>query len=450
MAYRTNKSASREYIRTRFRRNKKSNPRRDVVIYLFFMFATLSMMMLAFGLVRYGGVEGLTRRVRIEAAKYRSHTEYVPTPLAPSSDLGLLDVPQVTAISTPSGESQPTTVPAAAPSGGGAATPVPPNYAPARSEVTLDGLAHWWQTWNNCGPATLAMNLTYFGSVLDQTQVGDALRPNKDDKNVSPHEMAEYARSQGYHALSLVNGSVEQLRLLLSNGLPVLVESWIEEEPGNGMGHYRLLIGYSDTRQEWIAYDSFVRPEGDPKQPYSGIGVSYDGFEPLWAVFNRAYLLVYTDEYAPVVRDILGDNTDERMMWLNALTRSQVAVQMNSNDPFALFNLGSDLAALGLFEQAAIAYDRARILGLPWRMMWYQFEPFQAYFEVRRYDEVIHLADATIGSGGNAEEVQYWRGMALLGLKESDKARQAWQQALRLNPKFQEAQVALAQLDSGQ
>jgi hypothetical protein len=53
-------------------------------------------------------------------------------------------------------------------------TPVPVAVMPEASlpaelpsTVQLTGLNHAWQTWNNCGPATLAMNLSYYGSPLD-------------------------------------------------------------------------------------------------------------------------------------------------------------------------------------------------------------------------------------------------------------------------------------------
>ena len=125
-------------------------------------------------------------------------------------------------------------------------TPLPPT-------VRLTGLTHAWQTWNNCGPATLAMNLSYFGSRATQADIAAALRPFKDDKNVNPDELAAYVRGQGLAAQARVNGSPEILRQLVSAGVPVLIETWYEPKPNDGMGHYRLLIGFDDAAQEWIA-----------------------------------------------------------------------------------------------------------------------------------------------------------------------------------------------------
>jgi tetratricopeptide (TPR) repeat protein len=305
-----------------------------------------------------------------------------------------------------------------------------------------------WQTWNNCGPATLAMNLSYYGSTLSQADVGAALRFYEDDKNVGPEEMVAFARSQGFNALVRINGDADRLRLLLSNSIPVLLETWHEPEPDDGMGHYRLLVGYEDAAREWIAYDSYDSRGVDPDQPYAGIRVPYDELDRLWSVFNRTYVLIYTDEFAPTVEGILGSELDDAAMWQRALEHAWAETQERPDDPFAWFNLGSDLVALGQFEPAAAAYDRARQIGLPWRMLWYQFGPFQAYYETARYQEVVALTDATIKTTNSIEEIYYWRGMALKAQGDIPGARQAWQRALELNPNYAEAAAVLADLET--
>ncbi|MEJ2559569.1 MAG: C39 family peptidase [Anaerolineae bacterium] len=323
------------------------------------------------------------------------------------------------------------------------ATPTPA-YLPAAASVDLTGFNHIWQKWNNCGPATLAMDLSYFGLLLDQKDVAAVLKPNRDDKNVNPEEMAEFARSQGFHALVRVNGDFDRLRLLLSNGVPVLVETWLELEPGNGMGHYRLLTGYNDASQQWTAFDSYVSVGVAADQPYRGIHLSYEEMGRLWTVFNRTYVLIYSDEVAPLVLSILGDEVDDSIMWQRALRQAQVEVEQRPDDPFARFNLGTDLTALGQFEQAGLAYDRARVIGLPWRMLWYQFGPFRAYYESGRYEELIALADATIATAGDIEEVYYWKGLGLAAQGDTAGARQVWKRALELNSNYAEAASALS------
>jgi tetratricopeptide (TPR) repeat protein len=208
------------------------------------------------------------------------------------------------------------------------------------------------------------------------------------------------------------------------------------------MGHYRLLTAYDSATQEWRAFDSFVSKGIDGKT-YRGIRLTSAGLDQLWAVFNRTYLIIYKDSQQGVVQSILGDDYNEDSMWRRALSDAQVAVQRQPKDAFAWFNLGSDWVALGRYEDAVSAYDRARVIGLPWRMLWYQFGPFRAYYETKRFKELISLADATIRTKGNVEEIFYWKGLALSAQGDLPGARQAWQKAVELNPHYQDALAAL-------
>jgi hypothetical protein len=449
------------------RSGRRQNIGAQVIAWMVVVLGMAFVLLFILGSMRYGGTEGLVRRVRAQIDTYRPHPAFVPTPLPTPTpgqvfsqtrqrDASSSPAPFATLTPTqisspaPSATLAPTQIasPAATPTltEGPTGTPTPA-HQPAAPSVELTGLAHAWQTWNNCGPATLAMYLSYSGSTLTQADVEAALRPDKEDKNVSPEELADFARSQGLRALVRVNGDAGRMRLLLSNGIPVLIETWLEPEPGNGMGHYRLLTGYDAAQEEWIAFDSYVSTDVDPNQPYRGIRLPHNKVDQLWAVFNRAYLLVYTDEQAPIVRSILGEDADAAKMWQRALLSAQENARQRPEDPFAWFNLGTDLVALGDFEQAAAAYDRARVIGLPWRMLWYQFGPFQAYFETGRFQEVNSLADATLNVAKYVEELCHWKGLALQATGDPTGARRAFERALALNPNYAEAAAALATLE---
>ncbi len=326
-------------------------------------------------------------------------------------------------------------------------TATPPAHQTPTARIELTGFTHEWQTWNNCGPATLSMNLSYFGSTLTQADIGAVLRSHEDDKNVSPEELVAFAQSQGYQAQLRVNGNRDLMRLLLSNGIPILIETWLEEEPNDGMGHYRMLTGYDDAEQYWIAYDAYVDTGlFSSLRSYRGIRLAYAETEELWSVFNHTYLLIYTDAQAAAVQSIYGAALDQSVMWQEALATAQQSVQAQPDNPYAWFNLGTDMTVLGDYAGAAAAYDRARQIGLPWRMLWYQYGPFQAYHALGRYQDVVALADKTLATTQSVEELHYWRGQGLAGLGNMEAAYQAWQQALRFNPNYQPAQNALAGL----
>jgi tetratricopeptide (TPR) repeat protein len=110
------------------------------------------------------------------------------------------------------------------------------------------------------------------------------------------------------------------------------------------------------------------------------------------------------------------------------------------------FNAGTSLVALGDYGRAAQAFDQARHIRLPWRMLWYQFAPFRAYYEVGRHDEVIALADATLEQAKSLEEVYYWKGMSQKAKGDAESARNSWQAALQFNPNHADSAAALATL----
>jgi tetratricopeptide (TPR) repeat protein len=373
------------------------------------------------------------------SAQARTSAGQAPNPQFASHSQPLVLLPTVTP--TPIFTEQPTATPTQEP------TPTLPAYAPAAPFVELTGLRHRWQSWNNCGPTTLSMHLSYFGTILEPEAISPLLRATTDDPNVNPEELAAYARSQGYEARVLINGNRERLHLLLSNGLPVLVENWMEEEPNNGMGHYRLLTGYDEANRYWIAYDSYYyHNPRNPQGAYQGIHIPYADFDNWWKVFNRTYLVIYPIDRAPLVQQILGEDLEPQRMWQRALEEAQIAVTEQPGDAFAWFNLGSDLAALGRYAEAVTSYERARQLGLPWRMHWYQFGPFQSYYESGQYQQLVALADATLQTTGGVEELYYWRGRGLAALGDRDGARQAWQRALALSPRYIQASAALTEL----
>jgi tetratricopeptide (TPR) repeat protein len=310
---------------------------------------------------------------------------------------------------------------------------------PAPPAFRLEGFRHQWQTWNNCGPATITMATSHFGRPETQAQAARFLKPNADDKNVGPDELVAYTRSLGLRADWLVAGDLERLKLLLANGIPVVAEMWFTPQPNDGMGHYRLLVGYDDAAGRFYAYDSYSPPGVNVPLPYRA-------FDADWRVFNRTYIPVYPAERADVVAAIVGPDADHQAMYARALAVAQQEAAAQPGDAFAWFNLGTSLTALGRTAEAVAAFDRARSLRLPWRMLWYQFAPFEAYLAEGRINDVLALADANLRQTGDLEESHYYRGRALQALGQTAAARAAFQNAVRVNPRFAPAHHALASL----
>ena len=295
--------------------------------------------------------------------------------------------------------------------------------------LRLDGFRHQWQTWNNCGPATITMALSHFGRTETQAQAAPFLKPNSNDKNVSPNELVGYVESVGFKADYRVAGDLTRLKTLLANDVPVVVEMWFTPHPNDGMGHYRLLVGYDDAAGRFYAYDSY-----DP--PGMNVPLPYQTFDNDWRVFNRTYVPVYPPDKAPVVSAILGAERDDAQMLSHALDTAVAEASARPNDAFAWFNVGSTLTALGRTAEAVPAFDRARSLNLPWRMLWYQFAPFEAYVAEGRYNDVLSLTAANLQQANDLEESHFYRGRALEAMGQAAAARAEYQAALRLNAKY--------------
>jgi tetratricopeptide (TPR) repeat protein len=126
------------------------------------------------------------------------------------------------------------------------------------------------------------------------------------------------------------------------------------------------------------------------------------------------------------------------------LTSSQAGSANTPADAFAWFNLGSNLVYFDRYEEAALAYDKAREIGLPLRMFRYQFGPFLAYFHSGRNEDLLVLTDYARGITEMSEETWLWYGYGLYRSGDNAGALKAWQKANNINPNFYEDQAQKA------
>jgi tetratricopeptide (TPR) repeat protein len=324
---------------------------------------------------------------------------------------------------------------------------------PLPESVRLAGVSHQFQEWNNCGPATLAMTLSYFDLNQTQSQTAASLKPNPEDRNVSPWEMVAYVNNETeLKAITRANGDLYTVRRLLANEIPVILEIGIDP-PGEfrwlgWYGHYLLLVAYDDALRQFWVYDSWFGTSEVPLENATSEGrvLAYDQVAEYWPHFNRNYIALYRPEQAGKVADIVGEEMDDTVMWQNALREVREETAVSPDNAFLWFNLGTIYNALGQYEEAATAFDQARAIGLPWRMLWYQFGPYEAYYQVGRYEDVLLLTDTTLKDRPYFEESFYYKGLAHAALGETNEARDNLEKAARFNPNYEPAAIALAEL----
>ena len=332
------------------------------------------------------------------------------------------------------------------------AAPLP---TPLPGQVQLSGVRHEYQQFNNCGPATLAMALSYWGWQGDQRDTRLYLRPNftsVDDKNVNPWEMVEFIGTQsGLTGISRPAGDQEQLKLLLAAGFPVIVEIGIQQHPRDWMGHYVLLTGYDDERSRFITQDSLVG---------SDLPLDYAKFMQGWRAFNNTYVVAYPRERQAELSDLVNPAAQLDSYRL-AAERARIEAESLAGESevvqqfFALYNLGASITALGEYEAAARAFDQAFSVyaaipeeDRPWRIVWYRPEPLEAYYQTRRYQDVINLGNQALDSAGGPllEESFYWLGRAREATGDLEKALYDYRKAVEINPNSTPAQEELERL----
>lgn len=305
---------------------------------------------------------------------------------------------------------------------------------PLQGRVLLEPMLHDWQKMNNCAPTTVAMALSYYNLLLTQFDTAPDLKGGPQDKNVGPSEMVSYLHSQGFGGIVRVNGDIETLQRLVSNNIPVIVEQWLDRPDDELTGHYRLIRGYDRSSQEIIVNDSYSGPK---------LRFSYAEFDRLWRPFNRVYVPVYQPEQEAAVRSIIGVGWDDRRMYELAV-ESAGAETDSAGDVYAWFNLGNSLLGLGKYAQAVTAFDRASEIGLPPRMLWYQFGPFEALNRASQFQRVLELSAPLTGLA--LEELHYQRGVAYEGLGQRATALGEYRRAAELNPRLTKAVEAAARL----
>lgn len=331
-----------------------------------------------------------------------------------------------------------------------AATEVPVISSGVPSRWELNGFNVIGQGYNMCGEATLTMYLSYWGVPVDnrtQLEVANAIKPHPEDSNTSPDELVGYAESLGFSAIVRVNGTTDLLKQFVYAGYPVMIERGFDELPDEGwMGHYMLVTGYSDESRTFTTLDSYwtlKHVQADPAHPVDYW--DYDRLDSLWRHFGWTYIVVFPPSQFSEVQGIIGEDVDDATMYRQSAERLSGELTTNPGDVFGWFSLGTALDGLGDYERAALAYDQAQSLGIPFRMMWYQFGMYHAYYQTQQYDKVLDQANRILDVQNypESEEAFYYRGMVYQARGQLDAARGQFRRALEYNPNFELAQQAL-------
>lgn len=313
-----------------------------------------------------------------------------------------------------------------------------PTDVPLPQSYTIGSSQFISQSFNNCGPASLAMVMNMQGSNVTQLELGLEMRPHQnpvgdnDDKSIFADEFVMYAKKYGFESLHRPNGTITLLKKFVTNEIPVVVRTWLN--PNEDIGHFRVVRGYDEATQTILQDDSYQGPN---------LRYDYQTFLKMWQPFNYGYILVYPKEKQAIVERILADEINESTAFTNAVMRAQEELTQEPDAIYPHFNLATAYYYLQDYEKAATHYEAVEAR-LPSRMLWYQIEPIQIYQKLGNKTRVFTMTDRILTNNNRAfSELYFIRGELLLAENDRDGARREFEKAVLYNKNYTQARNAL-------
>ncbi|MFN8497086.1 MAG: C39 family peptidase [Anaerolineae bacterium] len=327
---------------------------------------------------------------------------------------------------------------------------------PAPAAYSLGQLKHSVQTLNNCGPASVVAVLDYYGFNVSQGEARQVLRPYADSRGMGWQVIAPYVAKFGLETKARINGNDDIIKALVANDIPVIVLQNVSES--YRVGHYRVVQGYDDKAGVFYVDDSLLGP--NLAIPYDSFNARWDSLTYSW---NR-YIPIYRPDQAPLVAAILGPDFTDSGMYSRVLPDLQAAVKANPSDRMAWSRLVEALAGAERYQEALTALDNSPTMargfggfgdrsfgGAPNSAL-----RLKLLNKVGRYGEALDGAEAALERSssntgfGYSGAANLWlqKAEALRGLGQTDDARAAYQQALKLDKSLVEASERLASLDN--
>ncbi|MBV8084907.1 MAG: C39 family peptidase [Chloroflexi bacterium] len=172
--------------------------------------------------------------------------------------------------------------------------PAGPAVKATPAAFRLQPLTYIRQTLNNCGPASIAEVLHYWGVEQTQGQAQAILRPDGNSRGMMPYPVPAYVNGLGMDGLMGIGGTPAIVKALVANGFPVIVAQNVSlQEP---IAHYREIEGFDDNAQTFVSTDSYLGPNHV---------ISYAEFDQLWKRGNQRFMVIYPPDKQPLVNAVL-------------------------------------------------------------------------------------------------------------------------------------------------
>ena len=179
-------------------------------------------------------------------------------------------------------------------SGPGLAVGVPVLPESVPTGYVLSGMPSIHQTYNACGPASIAQVLGYFGVRISQQQVS-ALTRASDRSYMTAQALVSYAPQVGMNARWYRGGSLGSVRSAVRHSLPLIVLQEVTWK-SHSVAHWRVVTGYDDARGRVYLMDPLLGP----------VTVSFAEFLNGWSVHQGQFAALYPPAWEVLVVGLFG------------------------------------------------------------------------------------------------------------------------------------------------
>ena len=165
----------------------------------------------------------------------------------------------------------------------------------AATKAMLGPLEYIPQTLNNCGPASIAEVLAFWGVNRSQAEVQSVLRGDGNPYGMTPAGVPAYVASLGMDAVLGTGGTRDTIKTLLRAGFPVIVNQTVSDTDLEF--HYRPIEGFDDAGGTFIASDPLIGPQ---------YPIGYAQFEQVWAYTGHRFMVLYPPDKTDQVNAALA------------------------------------------------------------------------------------------------------------------------------------------------
>ncbi len=219
------------------------------------------------------------------------------------------------------------------------------------------------QTLNNCGPASIAEILNYFGTRRSQAEVAAVLRPDLPTYGMSLYGVPFYAESVGMRAAGGIAGTDELIKAFVANGLPVIVADQVSLT--DATRHFRPIDGYDDQEGWFIGSDPYLGPNHK---------IAYADFDDLWRISTNRWVVIYPPDKQDLVDAILARYWSREKAVQAGLERANQRMAQQPRLPWTWLELADLQIDMGDLKSAGENIQKGSALGLPFEAHWLQMK----------------------------------------------------------------------------